>query len=134
MPAEQSNERVKPADVVVRLDRVRLEQFVAHALESADKFRLPAPVEPIVEELRAAFDSPPVEEVRQIEYRVVADFDSEGHLMVLARPEDLLTHTTALEAAASYRSGGAYKNPRAQVSETRRSPWTDLPSEEGERG
>ncbi len=124
------------ADVVVRLS----EKEVRALVDGASPQRRDAFVA-LQATLRAALGSPPIEERR--EYRVVADFAAEGDQSItLVGPGDIeASENVHREAVASYRHGGVYKNPQAQSrtittfsdGSSLTSPWTDLPSEEGER-
>lgn len=113
------------ADVVVRLSR-------GEALALVTTSRL-APVGLDIrlqarQKLRAALDSPPVEE--QIDYRVVVgqgeDMEQRGLFIGCWESE-------ARSAATRQRRRG-FTDARVQARTVVHSPWTDLPSEEGERG
>jgi hypothetical protein len=76
----------------------------------------------ICDRLRAALDSLPVEE--RVEYRVVGD----GGPTLFYREGDL----TRAKANADYRRERGHDGVCVQSRTVTESPWTDLPSEEGE--
>jgi len=78
--------------------------------------------------LRAALDSPPVEET--VLFRGVGDRGSRM-AVVLEPPSE--NEEWVRSGLADYRDAGTYDNVRIQVQRVLTSPWTDLPSEEGER-
>ncbi|HSC20712.1 MAG TPA: hypothetical protein VLC07_03200 [Solirubrobacterales bacterium] len=128
MPAEQSNKRVKR----LLLELTDIEQEALHHELSG-----PYAIEVrsgIFGKLRAALDSPPIEE--RVEYRVYADSVGGGEL--IGRCADL---GDARRRCVGYGKSDNYTNVRIQSrsittfsdGSSLTSPWTDLPSEEGER-
>ena len=125
MPAEQSNERVKVPVLVRFAERWQAESV----LELCDMDGLD---ETILEALRAALDSPPVEE--RVEYRVVGKCGK--RLVELTMVEN---SREGENVADLYRNGGVFSKVRTQSRTITTfsdgseliGPWVDL--EEGER-
>ena len=123
------------ADVVARLseeDAEHLRQVLA------GDFPMPEPQCPRCKRIRAALDSPPVEDW---EFRVVSEFTPGADLHLGGAEAVHANLITARRRCAEYARGGVHKNVRMQSrtittfsdGSSLTSPWTDLPSGEGER-
>lgn|GEM_PF-6451995 len=143
------------AEVVVRLDRTELVQYAADLKHGMDWLReemgrhkdsegvqhhgslVLARMERLSDKLRAALDSPPVEEEQ---WRVTGKARYTGNSLILGGCP--LGSEDAARRVIKQRRTSLYTDMRVQSRSITTfsdgseltSPWTDLPSEEGERG
>jgi hypothetical protein len=121
-------------DVVVRLEREKAERFVERHLGNP---AAPWSAKDLADVLRAALDSPPVEE--RIIYRVAGSYRRGSEDKWWSSPTLLLDNAYVtlkrcadLEQTCNVRIQSRTITTFSDGSELI-SPWTDLPSEEGER-
>jgi len=112
------------ADVVVRLEAGNAQKLLDRCPEGS--LARPDQVE-LRDKLRAALDSPPVEE--RVEERVTSD---QGVVVYPAEAEEMGSEELR-EIAQDYAQTPNVTNVRIQTRAVVTTPWTDLPSEEGER-